>query len=197
MDTALAAPASMRRFVTMNPFHHDPALRLPVPGLPADVRACSVESVWQALKIVDGATDLGMLTGPPSKRPPESERGPGYDYGATTFSYGGRPIGLVAARYLIYLPVYLYALEHVVPEEVTREIGDALSAGRDVVFYDWDSNLDIEDTRDSFSHSAVLAAWFGGRMENEFVARRARWLGADEAARAPLPLDRYHRFHQH
>jgi hypothetical protein len=198
VDTALAAPASMRRFVTMNPFHHDPGLRLPVPGRPADVRACSVESIWQALKLVDGITDVDMLTRPAAKRPPESARDErGYDYGATTFSYGDGRLGLVSARYLIYLPAYLYALDQVVPQEVLTEIGDALAAGRDVVFYDWDSNFDIEDAGDSFSHSAVLAAWFGGRLESEFLSRRARWLGGEEAARSPLRLDRYHRFHQH
>ncbi|MFI5758511.1 DUF6939 family protein [Streptomyces sp. NPDC051569] len=186
--------------MTMNPFHHDPDWRIPVPGQPPHLSACSVESVWQALKLVDGATDLPMLTRPADKRPPEAERGEGFDYRATTLCHAGRPAGLVDARYLIYLPAYLYALDQLVPEEVLAEIGEALAAGREVLFYDWDDNVDIEDAGSSFSHSAVLAAWFGGSVEHDFVARRARWFdrpgrtapGADP----PLALDRYRRFHQ-
>ena len=173
VDTALAAPASMRRFVTMNPFHYDPRWRIPVPGLPG-TSASSMESIWQALKLVDGRTDLRMLDSPPTKRPPESQRGAGFDYPSTTLAYRSTQVGLVEARYRIYLPAYLHILEALVPQEPLQEIRDALRAGRDVVFYDWDDNFDIEDPRSSFSHSAVLAAWFGGRIEEEFLRRMRR-----------------------
>jgi hypothetical protein len=203
VDTAAAAPASMRRFVTMNPFHHDPGWRIPVPGLAGAVSS-SMESVWQALKLVDGRTDPSLLDAPPVKRPPESQRGAGFDYRATTLAYRGRPIGLVAARYLIYLPAYLHVLDRLVPTEPVREIRQALGTGRDVVFYDWDDNFDIEYPGSSFSHSAVLAAWFAGRIEEEYVQRRQRWFARnapelDEALRSDsgLALERYHRFHQH
>ncbi|MDO0925010.1 hypothetical protein QQY24_06115 [Streptomyces sp. TG1A-8] len=201
VDTALAAPATMRRFVTLNPFHHDPSWHIPVPGLP-DVTASSVESCWQALKIVDGATDIPMLRRPAHKRPPETHRGPGFVYSASTLSYGGRAVDLVTARYLIYLPSYLYVLEHLVPDQVLHEISTAVHDGRTVVFYDWDDNLDIEDPASSFSHSAVLAAWFAGRLEKDFVDRRAAWIrrvlptGEQEETSA-LPLDRYRRYHHH
>ncbi|WHM37877.1 hypothetical protein [Streptomyces sp. BPTC-684] len=197
VDTAAAAPPDMRRFATMNPFHFDPTWRIPVPGLAAVSH--SVESVWQALRIVDGVTDLAMLEQPAAKRPAEHLRGDGFDYARSTLSHAGTPLDLVTARYAIYLPTYLYLLDRLVPDSVLHEIRTALDAGRDVVFYDWDDNTDIEDPRSSFSHSAVLASWFGGRIEQDFLDRRRGWHPPHAAPYLsdPLPLDRYHRFHQH
>ncbi|MGF1430807.1 DUF6939 family protein [Kitasatospora sp. LaBMicrA B282] len=199
VDTAAAAPADMRRFVTMNPFHFDPAWRIPVPG--SDHRSCSMESVWQAQKLVDGCTDPTLFERPPVKRPPDDQRGAGFDYRASAFRYDDRVLDLVSARYLVYLPAYLYLLEHLVPEPVVQEITGALAAGREVVFYDWDENHDIEESGSSFSHSAILAAWFGGRLAEEFLRRRDRWL-ADHpdlptTGTDPFPLTRYQRLHRH
>jgi hypothetical protein len=190
VDTADAAPGGMRRFACLNPFHFRPGWRIPVPG--TGQLACSVESVWQGLKLVNGATDLAMLRRPPTKRPPEQERTADFDYRASVFRFGSRTIDLVSARYLIYLPTYLYLLDRLVPDIVLREITDALERGRDVHFYDWDANFDIEDPGTSFSHSAVLAAWFGGRLE-PLLERRDRWLaGAGAGQDGPLlALDRY------
>lgn len=194
VDTADAAPAHMRRWAYLNPFHFRPGWRIPVPG--SGEFACSVESVWQGLKLVDGATDLAMLRRPAAKRPPEAQRGNGFDYRASVFQFGSHTIDLVTARYLIYLPTYLHLLERLVPDIVLREITDALANGQDVHFYDWDANFDIEDASASFSHSAVLAAWFGGRLEPE-LDRRDRWLAAAGIGRDdhPLALDRYRRLH--
>ncbi|WP_128378879.1 DUF6939 family protein [Streptomyces cavernae] len=199
VDTSEAAPASSRRFRAMNPFHYEQSWRIPVPGL--DRYACSVEAIWQSLKIVDGQVALGMLRGLPSKRPPEHERREAFSYEASTLRYGNRTLDLVSARYLIYLPAYLHVLDRLVPDSVVDEITGALSSGRDVLFYDWDDNFDIEDPRASFSHSAVLAAWFGADLEERFVERRERWLRnhartlTPEAAPEPLQLDRYRHLH--
>ncbi|MEU7524208.1 hypothetical protein AB0A74_00580 [Saccharothrix sp. NPDC042600] len=193
VDTADAAPASMRRFRCLNPFHFEQGRNIPVPG--TDRFACSVESVWQGLKLVDGVTDPDMLRLPARKRPPESLRTGDYDYSASLFCFGGRTVDLVTARYLIYLPTYLHLLDRLVPDAVVGEVHDALDRGRSVYFYDWDANFDIEDDRDSFSHSAVLAAWFGGSLERE-LRRRAHWLGRHGIRDGPpLDVDRYRRLH--
>ncbi|MFD0530487.1 DUF6939 family protein [Kitasatospora arboriphila] len=126
IDTCQAAPASMRRFATMNPFHRDRRWRIPVPGTAQTSQ--SLENVWQALKLVDGRTDLSLLARPAEKRPPDHLRGPGFDYAASTVSFAGRPTDLVTARYLVYLPAYLHVLDRLVPDAVVAEITGALAA---------------------------------------------------------------------
>jgi hypothetical protein len=93
-------------------------------------------------------------------------------------------------------------LDRLVPDEVVTEILDALRDGRDVLFFDWDSNFDIFDVRSSFSHSSILAAWFGGRLEREFAEPYRRLLpgpGRPDTVRAAgteLPMSRYLRVHE-
>jgi hypothetical protein len=186
VDTADCAPVEMARFTTMNPFHFNPRWRIPVPG--SDRHAASVEGIWQGLKRVDGRTDLAMFERAPEKRPPDSDRGPEFDYTKTVFEYGEKIIDLVSARLLIYIPAYLYVLDHLVPEKMIEEIATALSNGQDVLFYDWDENFDVLDPTSSFSHSSLLAAWFGGRLEEEFLRHFD--------VRPRLELGRYHLLHK-
>ena len=68
VDTYQSAPSNMECFTTLNPFHFDPAWQIPVPGQ-SGLSACSVEAVWQGLKVHDGQTDFPMFTQPPYKRP--------------------------------------------------------------------------------------------------------------------------------
>jgi hypothetical protein len=155
----------------MNPFHFDPAFAIPVPGRAAT--SCSVEAVWQGLKIVDGRTDEAMFTRPPEKRPADRSD-PAYVYSRSVFSFGEAVIDLVTARHLIYLPAYLFALDRLVEDAVVREILDALASGLEVVFYDWDANFDITDPASSFSHSAILASFYEGTLEEAVLAPARR-----------------------
>jgi len=199
VDTYQHASPSMARFATMNPFHFVPEWRIPVPGQPGTT-ASSLESVWQGLKIVNDRTDLEMFHNRPNKRPPEGERGSGFDYAGSRLMFGEHPVDLVAGRLLIYLPAYLYLLDRLVPQSVVEEILGTLRDGSDVLFFDCDDNFDIFDDRTSFSHSALLAAWFGGRLEADFIRPRAAYLDrADlphtDAGRDSLATDRYLRIH--
>jgi uncharacterized protein DUF6939 len=164
VDTFKDAPDSMARWRTLCPFHAFAEPVLPVPGQPG-MAARSVEGVWQGLKIVDGRTDLEQLTtSTPVKRPPDQLRGPDFPYAASQFVFADRKIDLVTARWLIYLPVFVALLRDSVPAEVHEEIWSAIDSGREVLFYDWDDNFDIEDHRSSFSHSSVLHRWYTKSM---------------------------------
>lgn len=174
----------------MNPFHYERDWRIPVPGAGGVAR--SVEGIWQGLKLIAGETDLSMLDQPAGKRPPEHARGPGFDYAGTVFQYGQAVVDLVTARLLIYLPAYLHVLDHLVPREVITEIDNALAGGRDVVFYDWDDNFDILDPTSSFSHSALLAAWFGTGLTENFLRHHHARAGS---AGLSVELRRYHELH--
>ena len=178
VDSADCAPAEMARFRIFNPFHFDPGSFIPVPG--TKLSASSVESVWQGTKIIDGRTDLAMFKQPPTKRPDERIRNSAsYVYEDSKFLYGERVVDLVTARLVIYLPTYLYLLDQLVPDPLIEEIGGKIRHGGDVVFYDWDTNFDIFNPHDSFSHSAILAAWFSASLE-ELLAESTRWLAKSQ-----------------
>lgn len=200
VDTYVGAPVNMRRFCPLNPFTTWPSGSIPVPGYPS-LRARSVEAVWQGLKLVDGELDLDQLDGSPKKRPSDSERRvrTGFDYSKTRFLLNGEKIDLATARFMIYLPTYLYLLDRLVPGDLIDEIFTHMNSCTQVVFYDWDSNLDIRDIRSSFSHSSILAAWFNGNLEREFVPKAFTCLPGNQVEKLRLSIDqltaRYNRYH--
>jgi hypothetical protein len=163
VDTLAACEPQMLRWRPLCPFHVMPRAAIPVPGRP-ELASRSVEAVWQGLKIVEGELGLEQFQNEPRKRPPDHERGAGYRYEDSVFRLGDRVLGLVVARYLIYLPTYLHVLAQLVPNEQLGAIEAWLNSGRDVAFYDWDANMDIDDASSSFSHSALLAQWFSGGL---------------------------------
>lgn len=164
IDTFKDCADSMRKWSQLCPFTVWPQAIIPVPGR-ADLRARSIESIWQGLKIVDNELDLAQLHGIPEKRPPDHERGPEFPYADSRFRFGDVDLDIVTARYLIYFPTYLYVLDNLVGLEVHREIEKWISSGGTAAFYDWDANIDIDDPRSSFAHSALLAGWYGGTLD--------------------------------
>jgi hypothetical protein len=199
VDTANCAPQEMKHFSVLNPFYFEPFAAIPVPRQKAV--ACSVESIWQGLKIVGGETDFSMFARLPEKRPPESARNsPGYIYNKSEFLYGKEVVDLVTARWVIYLPTYLYLLEKLAPLSLIEDIFTGLYRGVDVFFYDWDDNHDINNPASSFSHSAILAAWFNGTLEQEFVEPGCQFiqsnLSTDDPASILAPNLQRYRFYQ-
>jgi hypothetical protein len=130
-----------------SPFTYSPDFKIPVPGQ-KDVFACSVESIWQGLKIIEGATDLGMFSEKPQKR-----KGPvqGHllDEGV---------VGIVEAREDIYKPSYTYYVDNFVDGNVKEMVLEkALKKG--VSFYDVEPNLDIRKSS-PLAHSVFLKMFF-------------------------------------
>ncbi|KUM02695.1 hypothetical protein KIF53_15815 [Chromobacterium subtsugae] len=201
VDSFNGAPANMRGFRCFNPFQLWPDPVIPVPGQ-AGRLARSVESVWQGLKLVDGRTDFEQFLAEPRKRPSDDERRrqPGYCYSDSRFIYGDRQLGLLEARFLIYLPTYLFLLDRLAPEPVLRELRRHIAADGPVLFYDWDANQDIADTSSSFSHSAILAAWFNGTLERRYRELAGRLLSPADKPAFDAALDgllgRYRAIHR-
>lgn len=167
VDTFQKAPPSMKRFAPLGPFFRHQETVIPVPG--QSLLSESVEAIWQGLKIVDEETDFGMFTSTPRKRPEDNARyGPKFSYRDTKFLLGTKIVDLLTARLAIYLPSYLFLLEHLISQEIIGEIESALVDDKVVLFYDWDSNFDIRFIDRPFSHSAILASWFNGSIQTDF-----------------------------
>lgn len=172
VDTYDGAPINMNPFRQLNPFHCWPTPVLSVPG--TDLLSTSVEGIWQGLKIVDGSTEFSQFVGLPSKRPSDTERRvlPNYEYRRSRFLYNGEAIDLVTARFIIYSVAYMELLDRVIDRSLIDYIRDQAS-NNEVIFFDWDGNGDIINPETSFSHSALLRAWFAGELK-EFLFLPAR-----------------------
>lgn len=191
VDSFKGAPANMRMFDCFNPFRIWPEPIIPVPGQPG-LLARSVESVWQGLKCVDGACDFEQFLTSPSKRPGDDVRCrlADYRYADSQFVYGDRVLDLLSARFLIYLPTYLFMLERLVPETLLRKLYQHIANEGPVIFYDWDANQYITDSSDSFSHSALLASWFNGTLKTDYRALAHSTLQGDDMREFNAILDR-------
>lgn len=173
IDTYDGAPANMAEFRPLNPFHVWPEPVLAVPG--TTETSTSVEAIWQGLKLIDGATDFRQFHSRPCKRPTDAERraSPTFRYSEARFRYADAEIDLLSARFLIYAIAFLELLDRAVAPPLIERIRGAARDGAQVVFYDWDDNPDISDTRTSFAHSALLRAWFAGDL-GTFLIEPAR-----------------------
>ena len=165
VDTYKDCDNVFKRWSELCPYYVWHALAIPVPGMPG-LGANSVESIWQGTKLLDGKLDLEQMQDRPVKRPAESLRNAGFKYSESRFAFGKVELDIVSARWLIYVPAYLYTLTQLVSRAIHHEIGAWLDAGKDVVFYDWDSNMDIGNPHYSFSHSSILAQWYGRQVDD-------------------------------
>lgn len=128
----------------LSPYTWGKDIRIDVPGMPGEF-AHSVEGIWQGLKIVDGRIDRKYLTMRPRKR-----RGV-----VSGHQFGNEILDLVRARQEVLFPVYFSYLEKHVDAGIFEELLDILIGGRQVMFFDTESNGDIR-INEPLAHSAVL-----------------------------------------
>jgi hypothetical protein len=138
-----------------SPFTYSPDFRIPVPGQ-EDMYACSVESVWQGLKIIDNATDFTLFTLKPRKRKGKVKG----------HLYGKEILGCYDAREKIYKPSYFFYLENYIDERIKDSILEK-ALDRGITFYDVENNVNPKNTSESLAHSAYLKEWFEGYLEKK------------------------------
>ncbi|OGT29782.1 MAG: hypothetical protein A3E87_05470 [Gammaproteobacteria bacterium RIFCSPHIGHO2_12_FULL_35_23] len=178
IDTYNGASFNMEKFRTFNPFYTWEKPVIPVPG--TNKHSKSIEGIWQGCKLVHNKFDYDQFNSLPFKRPSEKDRDLdiSYSYKDSIFSYEEEIINLIEARYLIYLISYLYLLNELISEELLYNIASVINHGKHVLFFDWDSNFDINDSSSSFSHSAILAAWFNKSLD-KFVDNAKNFLNKE------------------
>jgi len=129
----------------LSPFSHNTAYQIPVPGR-EEVRADSVEGIWQGLKVIAGATDFSLLHGRPKKR---HGKPAGHWFGEDIIDY-------VSARKQIYVPAYSYQVINNALGGVKEDLEARVSTSRPVALFDVESNGSINDTSRPYSHAALL-----------------------------------------
>jgi hypothetical protein len=142
--------------VRFSPFY--PHGGIPVPFTPGET-AESVEGVWQALKVFDGAdVDPRKLRVTSMKGIKRSVRSNGGVRGHRKGLHGTELLSYADARRLIYLPTYRWVLEHRVADlvEQVRELADRPGG---VVLLDYTTNDDVTDLSTPLSHAGLIRSW--------------------------------------
>ncbi len=128
-----------------SPFAYHSSYTIPVPGN-EKMKSDSVEGIWQGLKIINSITDFSLFQGRAHKRKEETQ---GHQFGEQILDY-------VTARKQIYVPAYIYHVINNVFEKTKNDLETYLQSG-DVFLFDVESNADIEDVSQPYSHAALLA----------------------------------------
>ncbi|MFI5528381.1 DUF6939 family protein [Kitasatospora sp. NPDC051853] len=145
-------------WVRLSPFY--PHGGIPVP-YSEGVTSQSVEGIWQALKVFEGAdVDPSKLAVTGMRGIKRTVRRYGPVLGHRTGLTGGELLPYETARRLVYLPSYRWVLEHRAADLVER-LRRAGGTG-DVVLLDYTTNGDVADPRTPLSHAALLRAWTEG-----------------------------------
>lgn len=145
-------------WVRFSPFfpHGD----IPVPFTEGRV-AASVEGVWQGLKVFESAdVDPATLDNATMKGLKRTVRRFGRCLGHRRGLEGQDLLDYRSARWQIYLPTYLWALEN--PLAPLLEELRALAADAPLVLLDYEKNTDPEDLRRPLSHAGLVQAALEG-----------------------------------
>jgi hypothetical protein len=135
---------------------------IPVPFSPGTFGA-SVEGIWQGLKVFEQeGVDLEKLTITNMQRikrgGPRRGRVRGHQRGLMSQEL----LSYQEARYQIYLPTYRWVLETLLQDEVSQL--RSLSAQRQVILLDYETNGNIDDLSKPLSHASLINQWI---IENE------------------------------
>lgn len=127
-----------------SPFSHSANYQIPVPGQ-EQLRADSVEGIWQGLKIINGQTNPSLFQGRPCKCKGKPEG----------HQFGNDILGYEEARREIYVPAYVYhTVNNALPAawpDLERRLQDG-----DVELHDVEKNGSITDLTCPLAHSAIL-----------------------------------------
>lgn len=142
----------------LSPFY--PHGNIPVPGMP-NLKAACVEAVWQGLKVFEGCgVDYATLRNDTMKDIKRTVRKYGKPLG---HQYGNHILNYADARWLIYLPTYLYVLENVpVVQHSLHKIKERLQE-KDIVFLDYNTNCDVADYSKPLSHAGLVKLYLEGK----------------------------------
>ena len=137
-----------RPYKLLSPFTYSIKFKIPVPGMKGKF-ANSVESIWQGLKIINGNIDEKMFTKKQSKRRGRVEG----------HKYKNNILGLVRARWDIYVPSYKDYLDNFAPKDAISFILKEQRNYKQIYLYDIEDNDDINNPK-PLAHSALLATYF-------------------------------------
>lgn len=155
----ITSKSPMRSCQMLSPFY--PHGNIPVPGI-ADMKATCVEAVWQGLKVFESSgVDYDTFKNGTMRNLKRTTRRFGMPVG---HAYGDRLLNYFDARMLIYLPTYKWVLDNV-PEvhKVVERIKEQAQKQEDIVFLDYNTNIDFCDISSPISHAGLVKLYIEGK----------------------------------
>ena len=161
----ITSSSELRYAQILSPFY--PHGNIPIPYTEG-VKATCVEAVWQGLKVFSTCdVDLNTFKNDTMKGLKRTVRSYGKPLGHRKGVYGKELLNYFDARMLIYIPTYKWVLDNV-PEvhNVVLKIKER-SKDHDIVFLDYNTNIDFRDTSCPLSHAGLVKLYIEGKYPEE------------------------------
>lgn len=150
----VTSTSDLRYALLLSPFY--PHGNIPIPFSPG-YRAMSVEGIWQGLKVFESCgIDMSSFQNDTMTGLKRTVRKFGKPLGHQKGVNSTELLGYLEARKFIYLPTYLWVLDNVpsVVDIVSRI--KQRSVEKDVVFLDYNTNLDYTNLKVPLSHAGLV-----------------------------------------
>lgn len=161
----LTSSSKMHSTQILSPFY--PHGNIPIP-FTNGIKATCVEAVWQGLKVFESNdVDLSTFKNDSMTGLKRTVRKYGKPLGHRKGVYGKELLNYFDARMQIYLPTYKWVLDNI-PEvhHVVEKIGKE-SKMHDIVFLDYNTNIDFRDTSSPLSHAGLVKMYIEGTYPQE------------------------------
>lgn len=138
----------------LSPFY--PHGNIPVP-FSDGVKATCVEAIWQGLKVFKSCgIDTNMFNNSTMKNLKRTVRKYGKPLGHQKGVYSKELLSYLDARMQIYIPTYKWVLDNVPEVHHSIERIKEESKKRDIVFLDYNTNMDYTNTSSPLSHAGLI-----------------------------------------
>ena len=147
--------------VKLSPFY--PHGGIPVPFSEGYTATC-VEAVWQGLKVFENCgIDTELFKNDTMRHIKRTVRKYGRPLGHQKGVLSTELLGYIEARKLIYVPTYLWVLEHKV-QDIIHRMAEA-SKKQTIILLDYDTNADIENPKKPLSHASLIKRYVDSLIE--------------------------------
>lgn len=163
----------------LSPFY--PHGNIPIPGESNGMTACSVEGIWQGLKVFQNSgVDMTCFTNNTMKNLKRTVRKNGVPLGHQYGVYSKKLLNYTEAKQLIYLPAYKYVLENIpevknIIERIRKE-----SEKSDIVLLDYNLNPDNADPKKPLSHAELVKMYIENRYPSSLEKQDSSEMASNE-----------------
>ena len=157
----ITSKSTMRYAQILSPFY--PHGNIPIPFSPENIRATCVEAVWQGLKVFQNADiDIETFQNDTMRNLKRTVRKFGPPLGHRKGIYGTELLNYFDARMQIYLPTYKWMLENIPSVSHVVERIKQQSMKQDIVFLDYNTNIEFRDISKPLSHAGLVKLYIEG-----------------------------------